>query len=284
MNECKIVEDLLPLYAEDLISEESSALVRNHAAVCERCGKLLKRCESPEAVTEEDTKAYKKALRKNQFNLICKAMLLFLVVLGIMVYGCVKLEEYILWKEGKAPVEQVIEAPVGYGKITLVDWEGSGRRIGNARNEGTLIRIEMRHFEQDEYGYGWSGSAGEVAKTWENVQAVWAPNGEEIIFRADLLDGGTGIFVRDYKYWRDDEGSHSEARLLPEGFEHGYLDILLDGCRNHLDFPVGWESIEFTFHQWQDDSETITFVYETDNGQRGLLDFHYPSETITDID
>ena len=284
MNECKIVEDLLPLYAENLTNEETTAFIREHTAGCERCGKLLKRCQDPEVAAEADAKTYKKALRKNQFNLICKAMLLFLIVLGVMVFACEKLENYILWKDGKAPVEQVIEAPTGYGKLTLVDWEGSGRRIGNARNEGTLIRIEMRHFEQDEYGYGWSGSGGEMAKTWENVQAAWAPNGEEIFFSADLLDGGIGIFVYDYKFWMDEKGSHSESRLLPESREQGYLDVLLDGCRNHPDFPTGWETVKFSFHQWQEDSETITFVYETDNGCRGLLDFHYPTETITDVD
>lgn len=283
MNECKIVEDLLPLYAENLTSEKSAAFVREHAAVCERCGKLLSRCENPEVKAAIDVKAYKKALRKNQFDLICKATLLFVVTLAVMVFACTKLEQHLLWKDGKSPVEQVIEAPTGHGKITLVDWEGSGRRIGNARNEGTLIRIAMKHFEQDEWGYGWSGSEGEMAKTWENVQAEWAPNGEEIFFMAELLDGGTGIFVRDYQYWRDDDGSHSESKLLPEGMEHGYLDILLDECEENPGFPTGWDSVEFSFYQWQDDSQTVTFVYETDNGYRGLLDFHYPSETITDI-
>ena len=36
MNECKIVEDLLPLYAEDLISPESKEFVEEHCAGCEK--------------------------------------------------------------------------------------------------------------------------------------------------------------------------------------------------------------------------------------------------------
>lgn len=283
MNECRIVEDLLPLYAEDLTNEVSSRFVRSHVESCERCNSLLQRCHEVIPAEEVDAKAYKKAMRRNQVNLFCKIALLTILALAIMILACEKLEDYLLWKDGKAPVEQVIEAPVGYGKLTLVDWEESGRRIGNARNEGTLIWIEMRHFHQDEWGYGWTGHAGESAKCWENVQAEWAPNGEEIFFRADLLDGGTGIFVHTYKFWMDEKGSHSESRLLPEKSEHGYLDALVDGCRKYSDFPMGWETIEFSFHQWQDDSETITFVYETDNGYRGLLDFHFPSETITKV-
>ena len=283
MNECKIVEDLLPLYAEGLTNEASSEYVRNHVENCEYCARLLQRCHEIIPAGEVDTKAYKKAMRKNQVNLFCKIALLAIVVLVVMVFACEKLEDYILWKEGKAPVEQVIEAPVGYGKLTLVNWEASGRRIGNARNEGTLIRTEMKHFEQDEWGYGWSGSEGEVAEPWENVQAEWAPNGEEIFFMADLLDGGTGIFVHEYEYWMDEEGSHSTSRLLPERMGQGYMDILVEGCRNHPAFPVDWETVSFTFHKWQDDCETITFVYETDNGHRGLLDFHFPTESITKV-
>lgn len=284
MSSCKIVEDLLPLYAEKLTSEETAAFVREHAATCDQCGKLLARCEKPKVPAQEDAKAYKRALRKNQFNLICKSVLLFIAILGVLTFACLKLEQHLLWKNGKNPVEQVIDAPVGYGKVTLVDWEGSGRRIGNAINEGTLIWIEMRHFQQNEWGYGWTGSISEVAKPWENVQSEWAPNGEEIFFRADLLDGGIGLFVHEYKFWEDEEGSHSESRLLPQNMEHGYLDILLKGCADHQDFPTGWVTVEFSFYQWKEDSETITFVYETDNGYRGLLDFHYPTETITDVD
>lgn len=283
MTQCKIVEDLLPLYVEELTSEETTEFVREHTNTCEHCRKLLERAREP-VPAAEDGKAYKKALWKNKINMISKALLLFILVIGLLYVVCTWLTDYMAWKNGEAPVEQVLEAPTGYGKVTLVDWEGSGRRIGNARNEGTLIRIEMKHFEQDEWGYGWFGNSGEMAKEWENVQAEWAPNGEELFFSAELLDGGNGIFVRDYKYWVDEDGSHAEERLLPEKSEHGYLDILVDGCRNHPDFPTGWENIEFSFYQWQEDCETITFVYETDNGCRGLLDFHYPSETITDID
>lgn len=283
MNECKIVEDLLPLYAEDLTGEETASFIREHVAGCENCRKLLSRCETPAQTDEVDGKAYKKALRKNQFNFFCKAVLLFVLVLGVLAFGCYKLTEYMEWKEGKIPVEQEIEAPSGLGKITLVDWEASGRRIGNSRNEGTLIRISHTHVHQDEYGTGWYGSAGEYAKYWENVQAVWAPNGEDIFFSAELLDGGKCIFVYSYEYWVDDEGSHGESKMLPMNSETGYMDALTQGCANHPDFPTGWETVEFNFYQWQEDSETITFVYETDNGCRGLVDFHYPSESVTNV-
>ena len=79
-------------------------------------------------------------------------------------------------------------------------------------------------------------------------------------------------------------GTIPSMPIMPEKSDNGFLNILLSQCRKNSDFPTGWETIRFTFHKWKDDSETIVFVYETDNGHRGLLDFHFPSETITNID
>lgn len=38
---CKIIEDILPLYADEVCSEESRALVNEHVAECEKCRKKL---------------------------------------------------------------------------------------------------------------------------------------------------------------------------------------------------------------------------------------------------
>lgn len=284
MKDCKIVQDLLPLYAEDLIAPETKEFIIDHCSCCESCQKLLLRCEEPVPSAQVDPKAYKKALRKNYFNIICKAMLAFILSIGLLSILCEKLTDYMQWKDGRAPVEQIIEAPTGFGKVTLVDWEESGMRIGNARNQGTLIYITQEHVIQNEYGVGRSINDGGYAKLWENVRAEWAPNGEEIFFSADLLDGGIGFFVETYEFWIDEKGSHSISRMMPMNSDNGFQDTLLSQCRENLVFPTGWDTIQFTFYEWKDDSETIVFVYETDNGHRGLLNFHFPTETITDID
>lgn len=40
---CKIIEDLLPLYAEGLCSEESRAAVEEHIAGCDTCSEKLQK-------------------------------------------------------------------------------------------------------------------------------------------------------------------------------------------------------------------------------------------------
>lgn len=42
MNNCQIIKDLLPLYKEDLLSEESKNFVEDHLKTCSECENLLK--------------------------------------------------------------------------------------------------------------------------------------------------------------------------------------------------------------------------------------------------
>lgn len=285
MNECKIVEDLLPLYAEDLVSPETKAFMDAHCAGCDSCEKLMQRCMTSIPAPEEDPKSYKTALRKSQFNMICKALLLFVVVVAVMYAACTKFDAYMKWKTGKAPVEAVIEAPYGNGKVTLVDWDVSGESFGSKNTEGTLIWKKQMDVRQDEYGTGFNISEGAYAKHWENVQVFWAPNGLNFLMTADLLEGGSGIFIESYEQYYDEEGRHyGKSELLPRGYANGFVDVLTAHCKENESFPTGWETIYFMFLTWRDDSETVTFVYETDTGHRGVLDYHFPTDTITDLD
>ena len=42
MNKCEIIKDLLPLYEENLLSEESKTFVEDHLKTCPECKNLLK--------------------------------------------------------------------------------------------------------------------------------------------------------------------------------------------------------------------------------------------------
>jgi len=53
-NECSIVRDLLPLYAEGMLSEDSAAFVKDHLDTCETC-RVLSAGEEPSAPADADT-------------------------------------------------------------------------------------------------------------------------------------------------------------------------------------------------------------------------------------
>lgn len=88
--QCKIVEDLLPLYHDGVCSEESRQLVEEHLAQCEGCRSLLKKIDeeimSPakdedvkalEGISKAVRKGWKKALRTGVSITLAAVLLLF---------------------------------------------------------------------------------------------------------------------------------------------------------------------------------------------------------------
>ncbi|WP_426351257.1 zf-HC2 domain-containing protein [Alloiococcus sp. CFN-8] len=61
---CSIIEDLLPLYKEELLSEDSKALVEEHLQECTRCHAYLKELSSPVDLVDGH-RSYPEELLKN---------------------------------------------------------------------------------------------------------------------------------------------------------------------------------------------------------------------------
>ena len=51
-NECKIISDLLPLYSENLVCEETAEFVKNHLSECEGCKKEFEALQSGDYLKE----------------------------------------------------------------------------------------------------------------------------------------------------------------------------------------------------------------------------------------
>ena len=58
---CNIIRDLLPLYAEDMVSEDSRALVDEHLCTCDSCTKELAELKkAPKVPVEVETTSLKR--------------------------------------------------------------------------------------------------------------------------------------------------------------------------------------------------------------------------------
>lgn len=283
MNECKIVQDLMPLYIDDLLSEESEETVRTHVASCEVCRKMLDRSREPVGVTEQDSEAYKKAMRTNWLNMFVKLLLSCVLVAVVLFAVCIRITDWMEWKDGKTPVEQVFESDTGWDTVTVVDWDESGYFM---EGEGSLLWHEHYIFHRDEFSWGTTGGEGMIHVPWEDIRLEWAPNGIDFIVTARLLDGGTGLFIFDEEDVVDEEGRvYSRGERYPRDYNGpGLSGILIPLCKAHPDFPTGWKTVEFTFFRWSEDSEVITFVYELDDGTRGFLEYEFKTETIISVD
>ena len=70
MKECAIVKDLLPLYIEDMVSEETKLFINEHLKECEDCRNELDILKSealistPEIISENEMRPFRKAAQK----------------------------------------------------------------------------------------------------------------------------------------------------------------------------------------------------------------------------
>lgn len=91
---CNIIQDLLPLYADDVVSPESKAMVDAHLISCPKCREILEEIRSSIPVPQHsDTTLFKKIKRKQRIKTVVLAVvivLFFYAIIGAPVVAYVK--------------------------------------------------------------------------------------------------------------------------------------------------------------------------------------------------
>lgn len=260
MNECKIVEDLLPLYAEELVSPETKEFVDVHCACCESCDKLKIRAMQPAEEKTVDAKAYRKALRRDSLIRSMKGaavmVLVFAIIGGILIAG----------DGGTEPWKQ-FASPDGIHSVSFQRFNGVYGIGGGHGLEQTWRNGKSRH----------SSSFSD----WQDLQSVdWSPNGCNALLTIVMTGGREEMMLWLHEYTEDLNRSFQYPS--PEKGKMRFLDdILLTLCREHGDLPEDWETISFAFQSWQTDEDLcLTYALDGGEGGRGSLIFHYPTESI----
>lgn len=86
---CKIIEDILPLYADEVCSDESRALVDEHVAECENCRKKLG-AMSDTACDKADIRPLKNVgrwLEKLRLKALIKGVINGVLFMAIVIFG-----------------------------------------------------------------------------------------------------------------------------------------------------------------------------------------------------
>ena len=118
---CGIIRDLLPLYVEGVVSEESRQLIEEHLAECADCREYLKLLQEdlPEAETAsfaDETASLRKIKRKIAINRILIVMVtLGFAIAAIAFMSALKLTDY----EGTLEENVSYELPDGYEEIAV---------------------------------------------------------------------------------------------------------------------------------------------------------------------
>lgn len=90
MKNCAIVKDLLPLYIEDMVSDETEVFINEHLKECEDCRNELDVLKSealvstPEIISENEMMPFKKAAKKlnRQLYGFSYMLIILLILLG----------------------------------------------------------------------------------------------------------------------------------------------------------------------------------------------------------
>lgn len=109
-NECNIVRDLLPLYAEHMASFDSADFIEEHLKGCEACRKEYEKTkESPSAQELSDAAPLLKLSRKMKVKKIQTIALTALFVTALLVSAFAVLDApiYLPYSEGVVTVEQL---------------------------------------------------------------------------------------------------------------------------------------------------------------------------------
>lgn len=250
MNECNIVRDLMPLYADELLSADSTEFIHRHISWCEKCRETLQRSgqELPEISTDayiSEKKALKKAIRRDRLRTVLKTVLCFLLIAIISVcYVCYQMQYYL------TPIEQTYSAPNGTRALELVERDYIG-----CRTDGYMIRFRFEATDRTNFG------TNRYYTQWDKIDAHWAPDSRYLLLDVVTVDGVRELRVVDTNIQRTRGG-------LPE------IPGLSENLIPELTKLSGEEGeVSFTFDSWLPDSRTIAFLYTTAQGQSGIVNY-----------
>lgn len=109
-NECNIIRDLLPLYAENMVSSDTAAFVEEHLKGCEACQKEYERSKEPQTVQKiSDAAPLLKLSRKMKVRKIQTIALTAIFVIALLVSAFAVLDApiYLPYSEGIITPEQL---------------------------------------------------------------------------------------------------------------------------------------------------------------------------------
>ncbi len=116
-NECCLIRDLLPLYAEDMVSEYTRSMVEEHLQNCEECQKELEYLKKP---LREDTdvnilpmRVLRKRLREKKFQTIAMTVAVILAIV-VTAFSWLTKPEYLPYSQDLITVTEADD-----GTITL---------------------------------------------------------------------------------------------------------------------------------------------------------------------
>lgn len=190
---CNIVKDLIPLYIENMVSDESRIMVERHIKFCPECKNILNEMQSfDEIPADKDSTPLRKiesTLRKKKAQTIILSVLVSLVVF-VIAFSFLTAPEFHRYNEGSVSLQDI-----GDGLVLL-------------QFKNTVAGYDIHSYPaEDGSGYvyhitTWNNIWNRMFKTSKAKNTVLNPNGEAIAAvyyyqadgSADRLKFGTNLY------------------------------------------------------------------------------------------
>lgn len=264
MNECKIVQDLLPLYVEDLVSYETKEFVDGHCVGCEHCRKLLERSKVVIPMEKIDASNYRKALKRERNYSAMVGALFASIVIVLALIALVYVAASVPIKLEKKPI--ILESPDGIHSI-----KGEYYASPFGINRGMYVTELSRSGSSEGTQEGWSDILG----------AQWSPDGTDVFFTIEMVNGETRMEIWYHNY-SETGGQGGIFPVISKTEDRRNFNDLTAEFTKLLEewekFPTGWESITYEFAGWGADSESAYIRCKTDNGYEDVVYFGFDFE------
>ena len=156
---CKVIQDLLPLYIDDVVSEESVALVEGHLKECDDCTAMFRAMKNEQPTipveVEKAVAPFKKINRKRRLQVVSAILVTLIIsIIGMFVVQDVAVVNEIFFPRAIAVV-RTNEAADEWQMITFnnqetftfdsIFWE---KKIVNDTNSEASVLLRVK----DEFG------------------------------------------------------------------------------------------------------------------------------------
>lgn len=267
MNHCKIVEDLMPLYLDELVSPETGKYVAEHLADCAECRTLCEKLKTPPPA--EAPPNYEKPLKLSILKIVLQSVAA--CIAALLFFG------YLIWEVGLLAERKVMEAPDGISKFEVLYKENAGFFA----NSGAYI------LTPDGRGRQYTGNEDFV-----DCHVWWAPNSECYFLWIEFTDHDLTSYwgydgPESYAYEYDEAGNVTgwsrgyDDRFYPQ--DETFFETITALLRERSELEQGWASIEYEFGRWRDDSMAFSLTFETDDGQTGTVWFSISDNSIISV-
>ena len=198
-NECNIIRDILPLYAEDMVSDDTADYVNEHLEKCEACRKELEQIKKPQTVIPATDKSplisIEKKLKAKRIQTI---VLTAVFVAAILVYAPI----YLPYTEDLMTVEPIGD---GYLEITfdesVTDFDYNIHSDPESEGMFYICDVEAWTSTWDKWFSKGGGKLSTTVYPREPypITVMYTPNdgGENIfVYGENTLDGGCTVLPR----------------------------------------------------------------------------------------